>query len=89
VLARLYDLRGKPLGDVQEQDLDLSPSSGTAAFTVAAPAGQALHLVRLELSDNRNRLLSENTYWLYSQPSDMQVLNGLYVLPRARRGHHP
>jgi len=29
VLARLYDLRGKPLGE--EQDLDLSPSSGTAA----------------------------------------------------------
>ena len=77
VAARLYDLRGRQLSGVQKQDLDLAPSSGTAVFTVAAPTGQALHLVRLELRDNRNRLLSENTYWRYSQPSDMQVLNGL------------
>jgi hypothetical protein len=77
VLARLYDLRGKQLGSVQKQGLDLAPSAGTAAFTVAAPAGQPLHLVRLELRDNRDRLLSENTYWRYSQPADMQALNGL------------
>jgi len=77
VAARLYDLHGHQLGGVQKQALDLAPSSGTAAFTVAAPAGHTLHLVRLELRDNRNRLLSENTYWRYAQPSDMQVLNGL------------
>jgi hypothetical protein len=61
VRARLYDLRGKQLGGVQKQDLDLAPSSGTPAFTVAAPAGQPLHLVRLELRDGHDRLLSENT----------------------------
>ena len=77
VTARLYDLHGRQLGGVQRQALDLAPSSGAAAFTVAAPAGQTLHLVRLQLRDNRDRLLSENTYWRYSQPSDMRVLNGL------------
>ena len=77
VAARLYDLHGRQLGPVQKQDLDLAPSSGTAAFTVTAPADQNLHLVRLELRDNRGRLLSENTYWRYTQPADMAVLNGL------------
>jgi hypothetical protein len=81
VVARLYDLRGRQLGATQRQTLDLAPSSGTAAFTVAAPAGQALHLVRLELRDRRNGLLSENTYWRYAQAPEMQALT---ALPRVR-----
>jgi Ig-like domain-containing protein len=55
----------------------VAASSGTAAFTVAAPAGAALHVVRLELRDGRGRPLSENTYWRYGKPEDMRALNTL------------
>jgi len=75
VEARLYDLQGRQLGGATRQRIDLAPSSGTAAFTLAAPAGAALHLVRLDLRDRRNRPLSQNTYWRYAQPADMQALN--------------
>jgi hypothetical protein len=44
---------------------------------VAAPAGQALHLVRLELRDNRDNVLSQNTYWRYQKDTDMRVLTSM------------
>ncbi|MEV6843780.1 glycoside hydrolase family 2 protein [Actinoplanes sp. NPDC051411] len=48
---------------------------------MTAPAGQALHLVRLEMRDNRDNVLSENTYWRYQKGTDMQVLTSM---PKAR-----
>ena len=81
VLARRYDLNGQQLGTTQRQLLDVPASAGTAAFTVPAPTGPGLHLVRLELRDATGRLLSENTYWRYAKDTDMQVLN---TMPRTR-----
>ncbi|MEO3817940.1 discoidin domain-containing protein [Plantactinospora sp. B24E8] len=81
VTARRYDLAGRPLGTPQRQRVDVARSATTAAFTVPAPAGAGLHLVRLELRDGRDRLLSENTYWRYGRAEEMRVLNSL---PRTR-----
>jgi hypothetical protein len=75
--SNVYDLNGHRLGPAQTQKVDVAASSGTAAFTVAAPAAAALHLVRLELRDARGRLLSENTYWRYAKAEDMRALNTL------------
>jgi hypothetical protein len=83
VSATCYDLNGKQLGATQRQKVDVPASAGTAAFTVTAPAGQALHLIRLELRDSRNDVLSENTYWRYQKDTDMQVLTSM---PRTRLG---
>jgi F5/8 type C domain/Exo-beta-D-glucosaminidase Ig-fold domain/Glycosyl hydrolases family 2 len=77
ITANVYDLNGRRLGPAQSQKVDVAASSGTAAFTVAAPAGAALHLVRLELRDGRGRVLSENTYWRYGKAEDMRALNTL------------
>ncbi|XVV08819.1 discoidin domain-containing protein [Actinoplanes sp. CA-131856] len=75
VTARAYDLAGKPLGAEQKQTLSVAPSATSEAFTVAAVPGQPLHLVRLEMRTAKGELLSENTYWRYAKPSDMQALS--------------
>ncbi|MGQ5261083.1 discoidin domain-containing protein [Micromonospora sp. ZYX-F-536] len=77
VTARRYDLSGRSLGTPQRQRVDVARSSTTAAFPLAAPEGGGLHLVRLELRDNRDRLLAENTYWRYDQAEQMRALNDL------------
>jgi lambda repressor-like predicted transcriptional regulator len=76
VTATLYDLTGRALGRPVSQKLSVAASSTTPAFTVAA-AGSPLHLVRLRMTDDRGRVLSENTYWRYAKPEDMQALTGL------------
>ncbi|MFG1994075.1 discoidin domain-containing protein [Actinoplanes sp. NPDC048988] len=75
VTARAYDLAGKPLGREQRQTLSVAASATTPAFTVAAPQGQPLHVVRLEMRTAKGELLSENTYWRYTKPSDMRALS--------------
>ena len=78
VTARLHDLSGRQLGDTQQQSVDVAPSATAPAFTVGwTSALPALHLLRLELRDQQGALLSENTYWRYSAPEDMQALNTL------------
>ena len=77
VSATCYDLQGKQCGAVQRQRIDVPASAGTPAFVVTAPAGQALHLVRLEMRDARNNVLSENTYWRYQKDTDMQALTSM------------
>ncbi|WP_432840877.1 discoidin domain-containing protein [Dactylosporangium sp. CA-092794] len=81
VTARAYDLAGRPLGTTRTARVDVAASAAAAAFPLAEQAAAALHLVRLELRDARGRLLSDNTYWRYAQPTDMRALNGL---PRTR-----
>jgi hypothetical protein len=76
VAATLYDLTGKALGGPVSQKLSVAASSTTPAFTGAA-AGSPLHLVRLRMTDDRGRVLSENTYWRYAKPEDMQALTGM------------
>ncbi|MFG1994950.1 discoidin domain-containing protein [Actinoplanes sp. NPDC048988] len=75
VTARAYDLAGKTLGREQKQTLSVAASATTPAFTVAAPQGQPLHVVRLEMRTAKGELLSENTYWRYTKPSDMRALS--------------
>jgi hypothetical protein len=76
VAATLYNLSGKALGKTRTQTLDIAASEISTAFIVDVPAGApALHLVRLELHDWSGTLLSQNTYWRYAKPSDMQALN--------------
>jgi len=74
--ATLYDLSGRRIGQAQSQRLSVAASDITTAFTIPAPSGVALHLVRLELRDG-DRLLSQNTYWRYAEPAQMQALNTL------------
>jgi hypothetical protein len=76
VTAQLYDLNGQPIGAVQHQKLDVAASSKTGAFTVDWQ-GPNLHLLRLRLTDIGGKTLSENTYWRYKSPSDLQGLNAL------------
>jgi hypothetical protein len=76
--AAVYDLNGKRLAAPKTQSFDIEPSQSTSVFVVEVPVdAPALHLVRLELKDSQDRLLSQNTYWRYTSPSDMQLLNGL------------
>jgi hypothetical protein len=78
VKAQLHDLDGKPLGEAQQQKLDVAPSSVTSAFIV--PFGDtlpALHLLRLTMTDAQGAVISENTYWRYKTDTAMRALNQL------------
>ncbi|MEK8104914.1 discoidin domain-containing protein [Micromonospora sp. M12] len=75
VTARRYDLNGRSLGSPQRQRVDVARSATTPAFALATPNADGLHLVRLELRDNRDRLLTQNTYWRYDRAEQMRALN--------------
>ena len=74
VEATVHSLTGAVLS-TQKADVEVGASDKTALFEVT-PHSSPLHLVRLRLFDG-TRLLSENTYWRYRAPSDMQGLNSL------------
>jgi hypothetical protein len=78
ITAKLYDLFGRQLSHIEQQGLNIAPSSAAPAFTVSWPASPSpLHLLRLELYDGDGELLSENTYWRwhYAAAQDMQCSN--------------
>ncbi|PTM96938.1 discoidin domain-containing protein [Streptomyces sp. VMFN-G11Ma] len=78
VSARRYDLAGHAHGPEQRGSVDVARSSTADAFTLDDQDGlPALHLLRLRLADAHGRLLSENTYWQYGKPEDMQALTAL------------
>ncbi|MFD4669216.1 discoidin domain-containing protein [Lentzea sp. NPDC058450] len=74
VEATVYSLTGAILS-TQQADVEVGPSAKADLFTVT-PHTSPLHLVRLRLFDG-DRLLSENTYWRYRTPADLQGLNAL------------
>ncbi len=74
VVATVHSLAGAVLS-TQESNVEVGPSGRADLFEVA-PHASSLHLVRLRLFDG-TKLLSENTYWRYRSPSDMQALNSL------------
>ncbi|MEU4191411.1 discoidin domain-containing protein [Kribbella sp. NPDC026611] len=79
VVAEIYDLTGKLLA-TNTAPVSVAASNKTDSFKV--PFGDdlpALHLLRLRLVNGS--VLSENTYWRYRTPTDMQHLN---ELPTAR-----
>ncbi|WP_202869298.1 discoidin domain-containing protein [Kribbella antibiotica] len=77
VTADLYDLNGARLG-TQTQAITVAASNKSEGFKVAFGADlPALHLLRLKLTDAAGKVLSENTYWRYRKPTDVQRLNSL------------
>ncbi|MFI5730859.1 discoidin domain-containing protein [Kribbella sp. NPDC051587] len=77
VTAELYDLNGVRLG-AQNQSITVAASNKSEGFKVAFGADlPALHLLRLKLTDAAGKVLSENTYWRYRKPTDVQRLNTL------------
>ena len=82
VTAELYNLSGKALAAPQSQAVTVDPSSAAPLFTVGFDASMpSPHLLRLRLTDQQNRLLSENIYWRYRNAQDMQALNQLPQVP--------
>lgn len=78
VSARLYDLSGHPLSAERHGTVDVPASATADAFSVAwTDALPAFHLLRLRLrlTDRHGEVLSENVYWRYRKPEDMQALN--------------
>ncbi|GLY50708.1 discoidin domain-containing protein [Lentzea sp. NBRC 102530] len=74
VEATVHALTGEVLS-TQRTDVEAGPSAKADLFTVT-PHDSPLHLVRLRLFD-RDRLLSENTYWRHRTPADLQGLNSV------------
>jgi hypothetical protein len=82
VTAELYDLSGNALAAPRSQPVTAGPSSAVPLFTVGFAASlPSPHLLRLRLTDQHNRLLSENVYWRYRHAQDMQALNQLPQVP--------
>ncbi|MFI6019017.1 discoidin domain-containing protein [Streptomyces sp. NPDC051287] len=81
VVARRYDLTGRQISAEQRAGVDIAPSAAATAFTLGDDGLPDLHLLRLRLTDARNTLLSENTYWQYRAPEDMRALDRM---PRTR-----
>lgn len=84
ITACAYGLDGRPLGTAQARTVEVAPSSTTPAFTLSAPV-TGLHLVRLEMRDQHGTVISENTYWRHTKPSDMRALS---AMPRTRLETH-
>lgn len=64
----------------QTQTLAAAPSAATDAGAIAFPGKlSAVHFVKLELRDSRNRLVSDNLYWRATpdREDDFQALNAL------------
>lgn len=76
--ASLFTTKGAPIGYPITQRVDLPASDVATAFEAPTPRGApALHLVRLEMRDAKGNELSTNTYWRYTDPSDMRALTAL------------
>ncbi|MEV7323382.1 discoidin domain-containing protein [Streptomyces sp. NPDC093970] len=81
VVAHRYDLTGRQIAAERRTDVDIAPSAAATAFTLGDDGLPDLHLLRLRLTDARDTLLSENTYWRYRAPEDMRALDRM---PRTR-----
>jgi hypothetical protein len=73
--ATIYDLSGHPEQSTNET-LTANANACTDAFTLNWPA-TGTHFVKLELRDNRGKLLSQNFYWHARDEHDLQQLNSL------------
>ncbi|MGW0086371.1 discoidin domain-containing protein [Streptomyces sp. NPDC003393] len=76
VTARWYDLDGRQVADEQKATVDVPASATAKAFTADAQGSLPdLYLLRLRLTDEHGRTLTENTYWRYRTPEAMRALN--------------
>lgn len=76
VRGRLFDLSGKELFD-QEATVDIPGDGVVGAFTV--PAEDATVFLHLELRDARERMVSENFYWIPAKLAQMNWAKTTYV----------
>ncbi|MGA2864082.1 MAG: malectin domain-containing carbohydrate-binding protein [Verrucomicrobiota bacterium] len=78
--ARVYNLDGT-LQWTQAQRVTAAPSAATDARPLAFPDDRlsAVHFVKLQLLDRKQRVLSDNFYWRArpDHPDDFQALNAL------------
>ncbi len=76
VKAQVFDLSGKPVSS-NEATLDVPANDVARSFVVNAVSDQTVRFVKLQLSDARGNLLSENFYWQAAANADYQALNQL------------
>jgi exo-1,4-beta-D-glucosaminidase len=82
VRARVFDLNGKLLWEKTDKG-DAPANSYRETFTVAEPSGVTpVYFVKLELTDGRGRLVSDNFYWLRAK--DTADFKALESLPPAK-----
>ena len=74
--AKVFDLGSKPQF-AQESSLDLTADGVAVAFAV--PRQSATAFVQLELRDARNRLVSENLYWVPAKLAQLDWDKSSYV----------
>jgi Exo-beta-D-glucosaminidase Ig-fold domain/F5/8 type C domain/Glycosyl hydrolases family 2 len=76
VTAHRYDMTGHRLEPARSASVDIAASATAPALTVDDTDDlPGFHLLRVRLADGHGAVLSENTYWRYRDPQDMQALN--------------
>jgi hypothetical protein len=76
--AKIYNIDGVQQGKTQSAQVNISPSDKASVFgLVFPPQLDSLYFVKLWMRDSKGKTLSENFYWKYNKPEDMQKLNSL------------
>jgi Exo-beta-D-glucosaminidase Ig-fold domain len=88
ITAKVYEPGGRQLCHIEQQGVDIAPSSAAPAFAVRWPSAPPFQLARLELRDRDGALLSENAYWRHSAPQSPRRPNmsGLDTLATTQLG---
>ncbi len=88
ITAKVYDSGGRQFCHIEQQGVDIAPSSAAPGFAVSWPSAPPFQLVRLELRDGDGALLSENAYWRYSALQSLRRPNmsGLDTLAATQLG---
>jgi hypothetical protein len=78
ITASVYGLDGTLYSHAEQQGLNIAAADIAPGLTVAwSSCLPDLHLVRLQLTDKQGSLLSQNTYWRYTDATEMTALNNL------------
>ncbi len=78
IVARVYDMAGRQLSGIEQQGVNIPPSSSAPGFVIGWPSSvPVLHLLRLELLDSDGAVLSQNTYWRHGATQDVRALDSL------------
>ena len=78
VRARVYGLDGRVLADTRQAiDTPADQVAHGQPLALAPLMASGPVLVKLELTDAKGTLLSQNTYWRAARDADLQKLNGL------------
>ncbi|MBC7913592.1 MAG: discoidin domain-containing protein [Pyrinomonadaceae bacterium] len=73
--ATVYSLNGKQIGKPQVKDVSVKTSDKTYVFDVNFPRSiDSLQFLKLELTDPKGRLVSDNFYWKHEKPENLKKL---------------